>query len=78
MCACEEEWVRVVVKVGAYFRLEGPDQLRLEWLHWDFADSLLAWDSPCITRRSQSCSLEVDAQERLIARSLDPDCECHL
>lgn len=68
--------MRILVKIGAYFTLPAPEQLIVEGLIFDFSDSLLLPDSPCLNRRTQACVVEIDSNDKTEVTSLDSECPC--
>ena len=63
-------------KIGAYFHLDLPQSTAIERIHFDFADSLLEWGSPCQMERTRSCSVSLDHDDSTVVSPLDPDCGC--
>ena len=56
-CVTENESVTVRVKIGAFFSILLPHESKIERVKFDFSDSLLDWNSACMTERSASCSV---------------------
>ena len=77
-CVGSLDSVTVRVKIGAFFSIRAPQSLIVERISFNFADSLLPWNSPCSAQRTPSCKVTHNPlNDTLSVTSLNAQCECH-
>ena len=76
-CVGSLESVAVRVKIGAFFSIRAPQSLIVERISFNFADSLLPWNSLCSAQRTPSCMVTHNAlNDSLSVTSLNTQCDC--